>query len=125
MFNLIPFKSHSLSNQLFDHIFEDYFDLKPQTSETFAPPVDFSEDENTYHLDVELPGVNKEDLDISLEKNILTISGEKKREFSGKNKRTERYYGKFVRSFSIPDSINKDQITANFKDGGATVEVFT
>jgi HSP20 family protein len=69
---------------------------------------------------VELPGVNKEDVRVSMEGGVLSISGERKAEKEEKNKkyhRVERIYGTFARSFTLPEGTAADKISAEFKDG--------
>jgi len=86
----------------------------------WTPAVDIEEDEKQYLVTMDLPGLDKKEVDIKLDGDLLTISGEKKDEKkeNGKNyHRMERYYGKFERSFHLNDDINKEQIDANFKNG--------
>ncbi len=95
---------------------------------TFNPKIDISEDENSIYVEAEIPGVKKEDLNISLQDNILTISGEKKGESKEENKeknyfRTERTYGSFTRSFTLPSEINTDSIDAQFDNGVLKVKI--
>ena len=68
---------------------------------------------------VELPGMRKEDIDISLHDGTLTISGERKRESTGgeKAQRTERYVGTFRRSIALPTRVDADKVTATYQDG--------
>jgi HSP20 family protein len=86
----------------------------------WAPLVDIAEDEKEYLIKVELPEVQKEDVKVTVENDTLTISGERKSEKEEKGKkfhRTERYYGRFERSFSIPDNADGNNIKAECKDG--------
>lgn len=86
----------------------------------WAPLVDIAEDEKEYLIKCELPEVNKEDVKVTVENGTLTIAGERKSEKEEKGKkfhRLERYYGKFERSFSIPDDADGSQVKAEFKDG--------
>jgi len=90
----------------------------------FAPAVDIAEQENEYVVKVELPGVAKEDVKISVESNTLTIKGEKKQEKEEKNKnfhRVERSYGSFQRSFTLPATVKNDKIDALFNNGILTI----
>lgn len=92
----------------------------------WTPAVDIAERENDYFVKMELPGVNKDDVKISLESNILTIKGEKKQEKEEKNKdvhRLERNYGSFLRSFTLLTSVKSDTIDAFFKDGVLTISL--
>jgi HSP20 family protein len=86
----------------------------------WAPAVDIHESEEGFSVTADLPGVNKEDIKIDLKDNTLTISGEKKFEEKTPKEnyiRIERSYGKFVRSFSMPNNIDSGKIKATFKDG--------
>jgi len=91
------------------------------SSMNFNPRVDVSEDENTVYFHVELPGMEKEDVSVTVnEHRVLTIKGEKKQESKEEKKnyiRTERSYGTFMRSFHLPDNINVDSINAEFTKG--------
>ncbi len=86
----------------------------------WAPLVDIAEDDKEYLIKVELPEVQKDAVKVTVENGTLTISGERKAEKEEKNRkfhRVERYYGRFERSFSIPDDAESDQVKAEFKDG--------
>ena len=86
----------------------------------WIPAVDIAEDDKEYTIKVELPGVNKEDVRVSVEGGVLSISGERKAEKEEKNKkyhRIERTYGTFVRSFTLPEGTASDRVSAEFKDG--------
>ncbi|MEI8202703.1 MAG: Hsp20/alpha crystallin family protein [Bacteroidota bacterium] len=91
-----------------------------------APAVNISEDENKFELHVSAPGLAKEDFKINLENDTLTISSEKKeeKEESGKNyTRKEFYHGAFSRSFSIPQTINRESISAEYENGILRVQL--
>jgi HSP20 family protein len=82
--------------------------------------VDISEDDKEYLIKVEVPGVNKEDVRVTVENGILTITGERKEEKEEKGKkfhRVERMYGTFLRTFTLPDGTAGDKISAEFRDG--------
>ena len=86
----------------------------------WAPLVDIAEDDKEYLIKVELPEVQKDDVKVTVESGTLTISGERKAEKEEKGRkfhRVERYYGRFERSFSIPDGATADDVKAEFKDG--------
>ena len=86
----------------------------------WIPAVDIVEDDKEYTIKVELPGVNKEDVRVSVEGGVLSISGERKTEKEEKNKkyhRIERTYGSFARSFTLPEGTASDRVGAEFKDG--------
>jgi HSP20 family protein len=87
---------------------------------TWAPLVDIYEQEGNLVLKAELPGVDPKDVDIRLENNILTLSGDRKVDSEVKREnyhRVERAYGSFTRSFTLPSVINQEKIQAEFKDG--------
>ncbi|HUA66361.1 MAG TPA: Hsp20/alpha crystallin family protein, partial [Alphaproteobacteria bacterium] len=86
----------------------------------WAPLVDVIEDEKEYLIKVELPEVHKDDVKVTVENGTLTISGERKAEKEQKGRRfhrVERYYGRFERTFGIPDDAETDAVNAEFKDG--------
>ena len=114
------------------------FDLAPLRSEVgqeamsareWAPLVDISEDDQEHLIKAELPEVRKEDVTVSVESGVLSLSGERKHEAEAKSKkqhRIERNYGRFVRSFTLPDDANAAKVSAEFtesKEGLLKVQV--
>jgi HSP20 family protein len=90
----------------------------------WMPPVDVIEERDTIRLVAELPGVKPEDVKISLENNVLTLQGEKRKEEEredDKGYRFERTYGMFERSFTLPATIDGNKIVAKFESGLLTV----
>lgn len=86
----------------------------------WVPTVDISESEGEYLIKAELPEVKKEDVKVSVEDGVLTLSGERRQEKEEKGKkyhRVERSYGSFVRSFSLPESVDEGGVKAEYKDG--------
>lgn len=86
----------------------------------WSPLVDITEDEQEYLIKAELPDMKKEDVRLTVENEVLTISGERKFEKEEKGKkyhRIERAYGSFVRSFSLPEDADESMVSADFKDG--------
>ena len=93
---------------------------EPMRVADWAPLVDISEDPKEYLIKAELPEVKKEDLKITLEDGLLTITGDRKleKEENGKKyHRVERAYGSFARTFSLPDDASPGKVRADFKDG--------
>ncbi len=91
---------------------------------TWLPVVDVVENKDDYIVKVELPGVNKDDVKITVNNGVLTIRGEKKQEQESKDKnyhRIERSYGVFQRSFTLPSSVKSDKIDASHNDGVLTI----
>jgi HSP20 family protein len=94
------------------------------STRTWAPPVDIYENGDNLVLKAELPGINPDDVEIRVEDNTLYLKGERKFEKDVKEQnyhRVERSYGTFTRSFSLPNSVDADKVTANFKDGILTL----
>lgn len=83
----------------------------------FSPALDIEEKDGVYLITVDLPGIKKEDIKIDLHDSVLTISGERNRVEKGEGKYTERTYGKFQRSFTLPNPVDADKIEAKFEDG--------
>lgn len=116
-------------DRLFTEAFNDF--LAPIATEEvsnrrFLPAVDIRETSEALSLYVELPGLTKEDVQITLENNVLTLSGERKFEKDTKEEnyhRMERAYGTFTRSFTLPANVQTDKVDASFKDGVLTVSL--
>ena len=92
----------------------------------WLPLVDITEDEKEYLIKAELPEVRKEDVKVTVENGVLTISGERKLEKEEKDKRyhrIERAYGSFTRSFQVPDDADEAKVGAEFKDGVLVVRL--
>jgi HSP20 family protein len=86
----------------------------------WAPSVDIIEDEKEWLLKADLPEVMKDDVKVTVENGVLTITGERKFEKEEKDKkyhRIERSYGNFLRSFTLPDGADGSKVNAEFKDG--------
>lgn len=90
------------------------------TTTEWAPLVDISEDDKQYVVKAELPDLKKEEVKVTVENGELTISGERRFEKEEKGKkyhRIERSYGTFLRSFSLPEGVNGEKVTADFNNG--------
>jgi HSP20 family protein len=114
----------SLQNDM-NRIFDEFFRGDILANDSFlmrdwSPAVDIVENNDSYLLKAELPGMNKDDVKITLENNLLTIRGEKKNEYEkkeGNYHQVERSYGSFERTFTIPGSVKANDIDAQYKDG--------
>ena len=108
-------------NRLFDNFFHgDITDSTSAFTSAWIPAVDIAERENDFVVKMELPGVAKEDVKITMQNGILTVKGEKKQEKESKNSdyhRVERSYGSFQRSFTLPTAVRTDSVEASFTDG--------
>jgi HSP20 family protein len=109
-------------NRLFEEAFGPLatFREEPWSLTTWSPACDIYETDNEIVVKAELPEVRKEDVHVTLENNVLTIRGERKLEEKTERenyRRVERSYGEFLRSFTLPTSIDPNKIGAEFKDG--------
>lgn len=92
----------------------------------WSPSVDVAEDEKEYLITADAPGVKREDLKVTVQNGVLTISGERKSEKEEKGKKfhkVERLYGSFARSFSLPEDAEDEKLSAQFKEGVLTVHL--
>jgi HSP20 family protein len=108
-----------------DRFFEDFGLDYSRSDVVWSPTVDLIESENGYEVKAELPGLEKKDIKLTFEDERLTLSGERKYEKEDKKKnyhRVERAYGKFERSFYLPD-VKGDEIKADYKEGVLTVSI--
>jgi HSP20 family protein len=97
---------------------------EPATNRPWVPAVDIRETENELIVKADIPGMKFEDIDVRLENGTLTLRGERKFEEEKKEggwHRVERSYGSFERVFTLPDSVNPEAVTADYKDGTLTV----
>lgn len=125
--NLIPRTSSLLG---FDPLIEDPFPsfrLLPEAGRSLD--VDITENDKSYFLEADFPGMKKEEISITVQNNILTLTGEHKEEEEEKDKengrvlRKERRYGRISRSFNLGNNIDEDNIKASFKEGVLTLEL--
>jgi HSP20 family protein len=90
----------------------------------WSPTVDVVQDKDAVYVKAELPGMKKEDIDITFQDGILTLCGERKQEAEvkeGESYRSERFFGKFHRTVSLPTKVDAEKISATYKDGILTV----
>jgi len=111
-----------------NRLFQDYAPRGEQdlTTGNFVPPVDIYEDEHSVTLKVEVPGLDPKDVDVQVENHTLTIKGERKFEKEEKEEnfhRIERRYGSFVRSFTLPATVDTDNIKADYENGVLKVQL--
>jgi HSP20 family protein len=110
-----------------DRLFEAPFAEFSRMGEFFngwAPPLDMAEDKDSLVATVEIPGLTKENLDISVHEGVLSVSGERLRPSggeSGETHRRERVYGRFHRSISLPKPVKVEAVKASYRDGILTV----
>jgi HSP20 family protein len=110
-------------NQFFEDVARRDDDV--MTRGDWLPPVDiYQTDQHEIVLKAEMPGLKQEDIDLRVENNTLTITGERRHEASVKKEhyhRVERCYGSFSRSFSLPNTIDGEKVRAEYRDGVLTV----
>lgn len=113
---------NSMKNTL-NYVFTD----EPRSKRDFSPNVDIWEDDFNVHFEFELPGVNKEDIKITInDDRILSVSGEKKLDALHDEKkccRNERNYGYFFRAFELPEELNTSEVKARFENGILTITI--
>jgi HSP20 family protein len=117
-----PFREVSTLQQDMNKLLEGFTSrLTPtEINAVWSPVVDIYEDTGNYVLKAELPGLTKDDIELSLENRTLTLRGERKMEKDVKEDEyhvIERSYGRFVRTFTLPTFIEQEKISANFKEG--------
>ena len=106
------------------HLFEPFRTAASAVANFFSPSADAANAENAYEINIELPGVSADNIDVSLHDHVLTIKGEKKHSHEEKTKTyyfSERSYGTFQRSFRLPGDVQADKIAADFTDGVLTL----
>src|SRR5437879_7226117 len=107
-------------NRLFRESYSPEGPEEALTTTSFAPPVDIYEDEHNITLKIEVPGIDEKDIDVRIENNTLIVHGERKLEKEEKEenfRRVERQYGSFTRSFTLPNSVDTGQVSANYDNG--------
>ncbi len=118
-----PFRELVTLQDRVNSLFEGFSDVSGKeqlAAGTFVPPVDIYEDEQNLVLKLEIPGVNEEDLQVSLENNLLTVKGERKFEKEENEEnfhRIERRFGTFTRTFRMPNTVDSDYTSASYDKG--------
>ncbi|HEY5564167.1 MAG TPA: Hsp20/alpha crystallin family protein [Rhodothermia bacterium] len=131
MTKLVRYSPFGVRSPLFtdwNRFFDEFLPVNTEsdTPTTWTPRVDLSETESEFRILLDLPGMKKDDVTINFESDMLTISGERRDETSREDAnyyRTERFYGRFSRSFTFPKAVEIDAIGAAFEDGVLTVKV--
>jgi len=125
-----PFSDLALIQNRLNSIFHDLTpaagDNESLTAGSFVPPVDVYEDAQRVVLKLEVPGIQQEDLDVKVENQTLVVKGERKLESDVKEEnfhRIERRFGSFVRSFTLPQTVDTNSVTAEYEAGVLTVSL--
>ncbi len=127
--NWDPFNELAEIQSSINKIFDDSYVKKGKKSRDVSfwePAIDIVEKKDKYIIKAEFPGIPKDDIDINVSDNVLTIKGEKKQEVEEKDTnyyRSERVYGLFQRQLVLPPDVNAEKIKANYKNGVLAVEI--
>ena len=123
-----PFRDLSVLQERMNRLFEDagrgYRGDEAAATTSWSPAVDIYETENEIMVRAELPGIDRKDIALSLDNNVLTLKGERRFEKETRQEnyhRIERAYGTFSRAFSIPAIVDEEKIRADYKDGILTI----
>ena len=116
------------TSSLFDEFFNDlpFVRTASRNGDHWLPAVDVLEKDGNLMLRAEIPGMSEKEIELKLEGNVLTLKGEKKLENEEERNnyhRMESYYGSFTRSFTLPESVDRDRIKADYKNGVLTVTI--
>ena len=127
---LVRYEPINLFDQFNNEINRLFTGLQPRQAanqdQAWVPAVDIREEEQRFVLAADIPGVERKDVDITLEKGVLTIRGERHAESEEKGEgfhRRERVHGTFLRQFSLPDTVDTDSINASVRDGVLVIEI--
>ncbi len=107
-------------------IYEPFRNMGTRLSEWLAPASEASTDDNAYHIAMELPGVEEDDIELSVQRGVVTVKGEKRTQREDKGETwyfSERQYGAFSRSFRLPGDADEAGVSADLKDGVLTITV--
>jgi len=100
--------------------------MEPFNNGEWCPRVDISEKDSSYTIRAELPGVKREDVKVTLQNGVLTLEGQRRHEEEEHGRRfhrIERSYGSFVRSFTLPEAVDADHLSAHFHEGMLDIEL--
>ena len=113
--------------RLFENALAPFLEGEGAAAQPWTPPVDVVENENALVFKADVPEIKAEDIDVSFENGTLTLKGkrefEKKEEGQGGYHRIEQSYGSFMRAFSLPDTVDPEKLTADYKNGVLTVTI--
>ena len=119
-----PFREFATLQDRINRVFRDSYSGEGRdeslSTSSFAPAVDVYEDEHKVTLKIEVPGIDEKDIDVQVENNILTVHGERKIEKEEKEenyRRVERQYGSFTRTFTLPQTVDTENVSATYDKG--------
>ena len=120
------FSTRRQPDRIFNNFFGNQSYARSATDTTWSPPVDVVDADDHVEFHAEMPGLSDDDVKVSVTENVLTIKGEKKTESEDKNagyRLSERSYGRFQRSFTLPRNLVTEKIDAKFKNGVLSISV--
>ncbi len=121
-----PFAELERIRREFDRLLEDVFPVTAEREEVLVPPIDVYETDSEVVVKAELPGIKKEDIDVTIKENSVHIKAEKKEEREEKTEtvhRVERFYGKVERVVPLPAEIKPEEAKAEYKDGVLEIRI--
>jgi HSP20 family protein len=125
-----PFREFSSIQDRMNRLFRDSFGNEGReealSNTAFRPPVDVYEDEHSVTLKIEVPGIDEKDIEVRIENNTLTVHGERKFEQEEKEenyRRVERQYGSFTRTFTLPNTVDQENVQADYDKGVLNVKL--
>lgn len=127
--SLSPFRDFSQMQDSFDRLFNEVASLRKtgdMQSLSFSPSCEVAEENNSYVLKFDLPGVSKDQVKVETDKNQITVRAERKEEKKSESKKkylSEMYYGSYTRSFTLPSQVDENKVEAKFENGVLTVTV--
>src|ERR1700731_3754441 len=113
-------------NRLFRESYNSEGPEEALTTTNYAPPVDIYEDEHNITLKIDVPGIDEKDINVHVENNTLTVHGERKFEKEEKEenyRRVERQYGSFTRTFTLPNTVDQENVQADYEKGVLKVKL--
>jgi HSP20 family protein len=113
-------------DKMISNVFENDWNFPVHSKTNWSPPVDVKETDDSFTLTADIPGLTKKEVNVNVSDGIVSISGERKFENEKESDNyhyRERQYGSFLRTFNLPETVNEEKITANFKNGILSIEL--
>ena len=113
-------------DKMISNVFENDWNFPVRSKTNWSPPVDVKETDDSFTLTADIPGLTKKEVNVNVADGIVSISGERKFENEKESDHyhyRERQYGSFLRTFNLPETVNEEEITANFKNGILSIEL--
>ena len=113
-------------DKMISNVFENDWNFPVRSKTNWSPPVDVKETDDSFTLTADIPGLTKKEVNVNVSDGIVSISGERKFENEKESDNyhyRERQYGSFLRTLNLPETVNEEKITANFKNGILSIEL--